>query len=218
MTQLVPNNPENVNKDLAAHSHALRVAARARLDALADFDLPDDITPLQVLEHCRRKRLAARLRYQDMLKREVPREAPERIEAVLALELAEHEAELFLDRFLDVAPSIKCGMWPFITETRRRWFKEADGNPWALHYFNHDEELILAVQAEQLDEHYEAILDEANASEWVRHNFRSVVRARYPGHDTYRQVIEYIEGLDYCNRQWRDAFESGRKASHGRHR
>jgi hypothetical protein len=136
---------------------------------------------------------------------------------VIALDLAEQECEIFLDRFLDVAPSIKSGMWPFITETRHRWFKEATGNRWATHYFRHDEDLILAVHAEQLDDYYEGMLDDANASEWCRHHFRSVVRARYPGHDTYRQVIEYIERLDYCNMQWRDAFENGRKASHVSH-
>jgi len=129
----------------------------------------------------------------------------------VALELAEQEAELFLDRWLDVLD--EGGAWKFVLETRDRWQAEAT-DEWSRHYFESDTLVLNNYYDDALERYEDNILDQANASEWCRHHFRRVIRAGYPGLNTYRQAIAYIEGLDYCNMEWRDAFER-RKSRHG---
>jgi hypothetical protein len=128
MNIVQPN--EKVKIDLRAHARALRAAVNARLDVLADFDLPDDITLAEILDSLRRKRLAAALAV-DALRADgrvmlQPNDDDRRtvIEAQVALELAEAECNLFLDRWLDgyVGHNGRMAVWADFFRQRDEWF------------------------------------------------------------------------------------------------
>ena len=208
MTAILPN-PEHVNNLVAA--------ARARLDALRSADLPDDITPLEVLTHCRAKRLKARKLYIAMLDAEVPREDPERQAAVVALDLAEHEAELFLERWLDdaIPPAYASQPWDYVSGIVAKWDR---ADP----YYSTDMTFVIGLYDDQLTD-FEGLCLE-HASDWAVHHYPAARRAYWQKRQPYQlgptysyrpaELVRYIEGLDYCNMEWRDAFENRRKVPH----
>jgi hypothetical protein len=139
MTQLTSTNPRNqVSRvsELDARHLALRSAASARLRALAEFELPDDVTLSQMLEHCREKRIPAALQLDAVLDANYAKGAhavtdadrAARVEALVAWELAENECDLFLDRWLeDSVPDeagIGTGAWLYVFGELRRWRDE----------------------------------------------------------------------------------------------
>ena len=140
MTQLTSTNPRNqvsrVKSELDARHLALRSAASARLRALVEFELPDDVTFLQMLDHCRAKRVPAALHvdavcagiYAMGAHAVTDVERMTKVEALVASDLADNECDLFLDRWLEEcvpgdAP-INYGAWLYVFDERARWRAE----------------------------------------------------------------------------------------------
>jgi hypothetical protein len=213
-TSTRPKNQAISDTELRAHNHALRVAARARLDALADFDPPDNLTPLEILESRQRKRLAAALRRDVVLDRiyatdphaVTDDDRREKIEAMVALELAEAECNLFLDHWLEAnvpdESAIGSGSWSYVFAERNRWRAELEAAElivplneweWMDYYCRADRKRIRATFDCQWSD-MECRQLEA-ASEWVKQHYYKVAR-QHPDMIP-SEVISYIEGLDY---------------------